>query len=62
MNYFGQVVSEILENNKFKSYFGNLETEILSIFLDISQRRKLSMCYSRDLFLKQKVVHCVLSF
>ena len=32
MNYFGQVVYEILENKLLKSYFGNLEIEILSPF------------------------------
>ena len=36
MNYFGQVVYEILENNWLKSYFGNLEMEILSPFLEYS--------------------------
>ena len=34
MNYFGQVVFEILQkNNQLKSYFGNSEIEILSDFL-----------------------------
>ena len=35
-NYFGQVILEILENNLLKSYFGNLEFEILSPLLEIS--------------------------
>ena len=35
MNYFGQVVLEILENDLLKSYFGNSEIEILSAFLEI---------------------------
>ena len=36
MNYFGQVILEILENNQLKRYFGNSETAILSSFLEIS--------------------------
>ena len=36
MNYFGQVILEILENNQLKSYFGNSEIVILSSFLEIS--------------------------
>ena len=32
MNYFGQVILEILENNQLKSYFGNSEITILSSF------------------------------
>ena len=36
MNYFSQVVLEILENNLLKSYFGNLEKEIMSPFLEMS--------------------------
>ena len=36
MNYFGQVILEILENNQLKSYFGNSEIVILSPFLEIS--------------------------
>ena len=36
MNYFGQVILEILENNQLKSYFGNSEIAILSPFLEIS--------------------------
>ena len=35
MNYFGQVVLEIVENNLLESYFTNLEIEILSAFLEI---------------------------
>ena len=35
-NYYGQVILEILENNLLKSYFGNLEFEILSPLLEIS--------------------------
>ena len=36
MNYFGQVILEILENNQLKSYFENSEIAILSSFLKIS--------------------------
>ena len=36
MNFFGQVVLEIFENNLLKSYFGNSEIEILSAFPEIS--------------------------
>ena len=36
MNYFGQVILEILENNQLRSYFGNSEIVILSPFLEIS--------------------------
>ena len=37
MNYFGQVILEILENNQLKSYFGDSsEITILSPFLEIS--------------------------
>ena len=32
MNYFHQVVLVIVEDNQLKSYFGNLEIEILSPF------------------------------
>ena len=43
MNYFGQMILEILENNQLKSYFGNSEITILSPFLEISERRKLTL-------------------
>ena len=43
MNYFGQVILEILENNQLKSYFGNSEISILSPFFEISKRRKLTL-------------------
>ena len=43
MNYFGQVFLEILENNYLKSYFGSSEIEILSTFLQISERWKLNL-------------------
>ena len=36
MNYFAQVILEILEYIYLKSYFENLEIEILSPFLQIS--------------------------
>ena len=36
MNYFDQVILEILENNQLKNYFGNSEIAILSPFLEIS--------------------------
>ena len=36
MSYFGEVVHEILENNQMKSYFGVLEIEFLSPFLEVS--------------------------
>ena len=35
------MVLETFRNNQLKSYFGNSEIEILSIFLEISERRKL---------------------
>ena len=36
MNYFGQVILEILENNQLTSYFGHSEIAILSTYLEIS--------------------------
>ena len=36
MNYFGQVILEILENNQLKSYIGNSEIATLSPFREIS--------------------------
>ena len=36
MNYFGQEILEILENNQLKTYFGNSEIAILFPFLEIS--------------------------
>ena len=36
INYFGLVILEILENNWLKSYFVNLEIEILSKSFEIS--------------------------
>ena len=36
MNYFGQVILEILENNQLKSYFGNSVNSDFVSFLEIS--------------------------
>ena len=36
MNYFGQVILEILEKKQLKSYLWNSEIAILSSFLEIS--------------------------
>ena len=41
---------EIFENNYLKSYFGNLEIEIRSPFLEISKRPKLTL--QNHIFLK----------
>ena len=54
MNYFGQVVLEILENDLLKSYFGNSEIEILSAFLEIYKQRKLTL--QNRVFLKKKLL------
>ena len=43
INYFGQVVLEILENNELKSYFRYSKLEFLSPFLEISEKRKLTL-------------------
>ena len=43
MNYYGQVIQEILENNQLKSYFGNSQIVIFSPSLEISQKRKLTL-------------------
>ena len=54
MNYFGQVVLEILENDLLKSYFGNSEIEILSAFLEIYYQRKLTL--QNRVFFKKKLL------
>ena len=51
MNYFGQVVLEILENDQLKSNFENSEIEVLSPFLVISLRNKTNLVKS-CIFLK----------
>ena len=51
MNYFGQVVLEILGNNWLKSYFGNLEIEILSMGIFSERLTDTSCQYSSLWFL-----------
>ena len=50
MNYFGQVVLEIVENNLLESYFRNLE---MSAFLEIYERRKSTFYNHAFVFLKK---------
>ena len=50
MNYFGQVVLKIAENNLLESYFRNLE---MSAFLEIYERRKLTFYNHAFVFLKK---------